>query len=47
MKERERELKLARRRWDDNIETGVNEITWEGVNWGYLAQVTDKWGGLL
>lgn len=23
----ERELELSRRRWDDNIETGVNEIT--------------------
>ena len=43
---KDRQLERSRRRWDD-IKTGISEIKWEGVDWGYLAQDTDKWGGLL
>jgi hypothetical protein len=34
-------------RWKDNIEVGLTEIGWEGVDWTDLTQDTDKWRSLV
>jgi len=42
--EGKRPLGRPRRRWDDNIKIGLQEVEWEGMNWIYLAQNRDRCG---
>jgi hypothetical protein len=35
-------LERYRRRWEDNIETDVKEMSWEGVDWIDMAQDRDR-----
>jgi hypothetical protein len=32
-----------RRRWKDNIKTGLQDVGWGGLNWVDLAQDRDRW----
>jgi hypothetical protein len=34
-------------RWEDNIETDLTEIDFEGINWTKLAVERDKWHSLV
>jgi len=36
--EGKRQLGRPRHSWEDNIKVYINEVSWEGVNWIYLAQ---------
>jgi hypothetical protein len=45
--EGKRPLGRQRRRWVDNIKTGVREIGWDGVDWIDLAQDRDQWRALV
>jgi hypothetical protein len=38
-----RQLRRSRRRWDDNIKTGLREIDLDGPNCIRLAQATVQW----
>jgi hypothetical protein len=40
--ERKRSLGRRRRRWEDNIKTGLREVGIDGANWIQLAQVRVK-----
>jgi hypothetical protein len=44
--EGKRPLGRTRRRWVDNINMGLREIGWDGMDWFELAQVGTS-GGLL
>jgi hypothetical protein len=35
------------RRWQDNIETDLQEVGWGGMNWIELAQDRDRWPDLV
>jgi hypothetical protein len=35
-----------KRRWEDNNQTDLREIGWEGADWMHLAQERDKWQAL-
>jgi hypothetical protein len=37
----------TRHRWEDNIETDLSEIRWDGVDWIHLAEDRDQWRGSL
>jgi hypothetical protein len=45
--EGKRPLGRPRRRWEDNIKTGVRERGWGGMDWIDLADDRDKCGWLL
>jgi hypothetical protein len=45
--EGKRPLGRTRSRWVDNIEMGLLEIGWGGVDWIGLAQDRDKWRDLV
>jgi hypothetical protein len=45
--EDKRPLGRPRRRWEDNIRTGLRELGWEDVDWMYRAQDRDQWLALL
>jgi hypothetical protein len=45
--EGERSLGRPKFRWEDNIKKGLKEISWNGVTWIHLAQVTEKQHDLL
>jgi hypothetical protein len=34
-------------RWVDNIKMVLREIGWDGMDWIYLAQDTDRWRTLV
>ena len=36
-----------RRRWEDNIKMGLQEVGFEGVDWTDLAQDRDRWRALV
>jgi hypothetical protein len=33
--------------WEDNIKMDLREIGWGYMDWIFLAQGMDQWGGLL
>jgi hypothetical protein len=37
----------SRRRWEDNIKLGVQEVGWGGMDWIDLARGKDRWWGLV
>jgi hypothetical protein len=41
-----RPLARLKRRWKDNMKTGVREVGW-GINWIYRAQSTDRWRAVV
>jgi hypothetical protein len=41
--EGKRQLKKPRRRWKDNIQTGLQEVGYGGMDWIELAQDRDRW----
>jgi hypothetical protein len=41
-----RQLGRPRRRWEDNIETDLQEVGW-GMNWIDLAQDRDRWRAVV
>jgi hypothetical protein len=43
--EGKRPLGRPRRRWVDNIKTDLREIRCDGMDWIYLAQDRNQWGG--
>jgi hypothetical protein len=43
MSEEKRPLGRPRRRWEDNIKTGLREIGIDGANWIRLAQDRVQW----
>jgi hypothetical protein len=45
--EEKRPLGRLRRRWKDNINMGLREIGWGGVDWIDLAQDRDQWRALV
>jgi hypothetical protein len=45
--EGKRPLGRPRRRWMDNIKTGLREIGRVGMNWIALAQDRDQWRALV
>jgi hypothetical protein len=42
-----RPLGRPRRRWEDNIEMGLREVGWGGIDWIDLAQYRDRWQALV
>ena len=36
--EGKRQLERPRHNWEDNIKVYINDVSWEDVNWIYLAQ---------
>jgi len=38
-----RPLGRPRRRWQDNIKIGLQEMGWWGMDWIYVAQDRDRW----
>jgi hypothetical protein len=42
-----RPLGRPRRRWENNIKMGLQDVGWEGVNWTELAQDRDRWRALV
>jgi len=45
--EGKRPLRSPRRRWEDNIKMGLQEVGCGGKNWIDLAQDKDKWRALV
>ena len=45
--EGKRPLRRPRRRWEDNIKMGLQELRCEGMDWIELAQDTDRWRALV
>jgi hypothetical protein len=43
--EGKRSLGRPRRRWADNIQMGLEEIGWDGMDWIDLAQGREQWMG--
>jgi len=44
--ERQRQLGIARRRWEDNIRMDIQEVRYEDMDWIELAQDMDRWRAL-
>jgi hypothetical protein len=42
-----RPLGRPRRRWEDNIKMGVQEVGWGSMDWIELAQDRDRWRALV
>jgi hypothetical protein len=42
-----RPLGRPRRRWDDNIKTDLQEVSWDGTDWSDLAQDRDRWRAVV
>jgi len=42
-----RPLGRPRRRWEDNIKMGLQEVGYGGMDWIELAQVSDRWRALV
>jgi hypothetical protein len=45
--EGKRPLGRTRRRWEDNIKTGLQEVGCGGMDWIELAQDRDRWRALV
>ena len=45
--EGKRPLGRARRRWEDNIKMGLQEVGCEGMDWIELARDRDRWRALV
>jgi len=45
--ERRRQLGRPRRRWEDNIKMGLEEVGCRGMDWIKLAQDRDRWRALV
>ena len=45
--ERKRPLGRSRRRWEDNINTDLQEVGCGGMDWIELAQDRDRWRALV
>jgi hypothetical protein len=45
--EGKRLLGRPRRRWEDHIKIDLEEITYVGMDWMYLAQDRDRWLALV
>jgi hypothetical protein len=45
--EGKRLLVRPRHRWKDNINMGLREIRWGGLDWIHLAQDRDQWRALV
>jgi len=45
--EGKRPLGIPRRRWEDNIRMGLQELVCVGVDWIELAQDRDSWRALV
>jgi hypothetical protein len=45
--EGKRPLGRPRRRWEDNIKMGLQEVGSEGADWIELAQGRDRWRALV
>jgi hypothetical protein len=45
--EGKRPLGRPRRRWVDNINMGLREIGWDGVDWIDMVQDRDRWRALV
>ena len=37
----------TRRRWEDNIKMGLQEVRWGGMDWIDMAQDRDRWRALV
>ena len=46
-REGKRSLVRPRRRWEENIKIGLQEMGCGGVDWIELAQDTDRWRALV
>jgi hypothetical protein len=44
--ERKRTLERRRRRWEHNINRGLKEIGWEGVDWIHFGDATRPFGSI-
>jgi hypothetical protein len=42
-----RPLGRPRRRWEDNIRMGLQEVGWGGMDWIDMAQDRDRWRVLV
>ena len=42
-----RPLGTLRRRWEDNIKTGLRDVGWGGIEWIDPAQDRDSWRPLV
>jgi len=40
---REKPLGRHRRRWEDNIKMGFQDVGWGGMDWSHLAQDRERW----
>jgi len=45
--EGKRPLGRSRRRWEDNIKIGLQEVGCEGMDWIEMAQDKDSWRALV
>jgi len=45
--EGKRQLGRPRRRWEDNIKMGLQEVGCGGMDWVELAQDRDRWWALV
>jgi hypothetical protein len=41
------DIRISRRRWEDNIKMDIQEVGCGGMDWIELAQVRDRWRTLL
>jgi hypothetical protein len=42
-----RPLRRPRRRWEDNIKMGFQDVGWGGTEWIDVAQDRDRWRALV
>jgi len=45
--EENRPLGRPRRRWQDNVKMGLQEVSWEGMDWIDLAQDRNRWRAIV
>jgi hypothetical protein len=45
--EGKRPLRRPRRRWVDNIKSGLTDIGWAGMDWTDVAKDMDHWRALV
>ena len=42
-----RPLRSPRRRWEDNIKMGFQEVVWWGMDWTDLVQIMERWRSVV
>ena len=42
-----RPLGRPRPKWENNIKMDLQEVSWDGTDWIYLAQDRDRWRTLM